>query len=48
MGQVREEKEVAVAVLNFYFGSREIVVVEVEVGKEETLDVALALDAVTH
>ena len=48
MGQVGEEKEIAVAVLDFDFGCGEIVVVEIEVGEEEALDVALALDAVPY
>ena len=48
MGQVREEEEVAVAVLDFDFRGCELGVVEVEVGEEEALDVALSLYAVPY
>ena len=47
VSQVREEEEIAVAVLKFQLGRGDVVVVEIQVRKEEALDVALALYAVT-
>ena len=48
MRQVREKEEVAVAVLDLHLRCRDVVVVQVQVGKEEALDVTLALYAVTY
>ena len=48
MGHIGQEEEVAIAVVEFHLGSRDVVAVEAQIGKEETLDVAFALDGITH
>ena len=44
--EVGQEEEVAVAMVQFQLGCRVVVTVQVEIGHEETLQVALGLDAV--
>ena len=48
VGHVGQEEEVAVAMVELHIGGSDVVVVETEIGKEEALDVALALDGVAH
>ena len=48
VGQVRQEEEVAVAVVELNLRCGDVVVVQIQLRKEETLDVALSLDAVAH
>ena len=48
VGHVGQEEEVTVAVVEFKLRGSDVVVVEAEIGEEEALDVALALDGVTH
>ena len=48
VGHVGQEEKVAIAVVKFKLWSRDIVVVETQVGEEEALDVALTFDRVAH
>ena len=48
VGHVGQEEEVTVAVVEFKLRGSDVVVVEAEIGEEEALDVALALDGVAH
>ena len=48
MSHVREQEEVAIAVLQLQFGGYDIIIAETQVCHKETLDVALALDRIAH
>ena len=48
VGHIGEQEEVAIAMVELNLGSRDVVVVEIQVGEEEALNVTFALDGVAN
>ena len=48
VGHIGEQEEVAIAMVELYLGSSDVVVVEAQVGEEESLYVTLTLDGITN
>ena len=48
VGQVGQEKEITIAVIQLKFESRNVIAAQVEICHEETLQVALGFDAISY